>query len=314
MRCVLGFDGGGSKTECVLMDVNRNVLARGRGGGSNPGRAGLALAISAINQAAEAAMFEARVKRQEIMAVCAGLSGAGNEQAARKVRGALAGIFPGVPIKICTDLQIALAAAGEGPVIVLVAGTGSAAIGRGPTGEVRRAGGLGPQLGDEGSGTDIGRKAVLAAKSGREKTGEETALGKQLLRQSGVANWSDFRERVPGRDGEEEIYPRLFPVVANAADAGDDSARAILRAAAVDLTTLVESLARQLNFKDAPFRLAKTGGMMGRCAFFDAEIEAHLRQAARTAEITSLAMSPAHAAALLALEFASGTSRGGANG
>jgi N-acetylglucosamine kinase-like BadF-type ATPase len=32
----LGFDGGGSKTECVLADAEGHVLARASGGPSNP--------------------------------------------------------------------------------------------------------------------------------------------------------------------------------------------------------------------------------------------------------------------------------------
>ena len=32
MRYVLGFDGGGTKTDCVLMDENRVVVGRGQSG------------------------------------------------------------------------------------------------------------------------------------------------------------------------------------------------------------------------------------------------------------------------------------------
>src|SRR6202021_1465278 len=36
----LGFDGGGTKTDCILMDADANVLARATAGPSNPLRAG----------------------------------------------------------------------------------------------------------------------------------------------------------------------------------------------------------------------------------------------------------------------------------
>jgi len=35
MRSVLGFDGGGTKTECVLMNDSAKILARTRSGPSN---------------------------------------------------------------------------------------------------------------------------------------------------------------------------------------------------------------------------------------------------------------------------------------
>ena len=49
----------------------------------------------------------------------------------------------------------------SGPAIVLLAGTGSFAVGRNAAGEMARAGGYGSQIGDEGSAYDIGRRAVL---------------------------------------------------------------------------------------------------------------------------------------------------------
>ena len=47
MRYVLGLDGGGTKTECVLMDESRQVVTSSRGGPSNPIRVGFADASGA---------------------------------------------------------------------------------------------------------------------------------------------------------------------------------------------------------------------------------------------------------------------------
>jgi N-acetylglucosamine kinase-like BadF-type ATPase len=101
----------------------------------------------------------------------------------------------------------------------------------------------------------------------------------------------------------EQLYPQLFPAVANAADAGAATARELLRVAALDLAALVRTLADDLSLQEVPFRLAKTGGMIGHCAFFDNELDARLRDAAPTAKIGLLPISPAHAAALLALDL-----------
>jgi N-acetylglucosamine kinase len=300
MRCVLGFDGGATKTECVLLNEAGNILASGRSGPSNPGQVGFERAIDEVKKAAQATTFEARVKLESISALCAGIAGVGAAKAADKMRSLLAAAFPSVAMKVCTDLEIALAATGTGPAIVLIAGTGSAAMGRGVNGEVRRAGGLGPLVGDQGSARDVGRKAAAVARLERDRSGEESALGKQLKRQLGIANWREFESRtnVP----PEQVYPQLFPAVANAADARDPMAREVLRAAANDLAALVKTLADDLYLQQVPFRLAKTGGMMGHCAFFDNELDSRLRELVATAKIGLLPISPAHAAALLALE------------
>jgi N-acetylglucosamine kinase-like BadF-type ATPase len=302
MRCVLGFDGGATKTECVLLNEAGNILASGRSGASNPGQVGFERAIDEVKKAAQAATLEARVKPDAIAALCAGIAGVGAARAAEKMRALLAAAFPCVAMKVCTDLEIALAATGAGPAIVLIAGTGSAAMGRGVNGEVRRAGGLGPQVGDQGSARDVGRKAAAAARLDRDRSGEESALGKQLKRQLGVSNWREFETRISNTP-LEQVYPQLFPVVANAADARDPMAREILRTAAKDLAAVAKTLADDLNLQQVPFRLAKTGGMIGHCAFFDDELDSRLREATPTAKIGLLPISPAHAAALLALEL-----------
>jgi N-acetylglucosamine kinase-like BadF-type ATPase len=305
MCCVLGFDGGATKTECVLLNEAGNILASARSGASNPRQVGFERAIQEIKKAAQAAMFEAQVKPDAITALCAGIAGVGAAKSAEKMGALLAAAFPDAIMKICTDLEIALAATGTGPAIVLIAGTGSAAMGRGVNGEVRRAGGLGAQAGDHGSARDVGRKAAAAAKLERDRSGEESALGKQLKRQLGVANWREFENRISSVP-LEQIYPQLFPVVANAADARDPMAREILRAAANDLAAIVKSLADDLHLQQVPFRLAKTGGMIGHCAFFDDELDSRLREATATGKIGLLPISPAHAAALLALESVPG--------
>ena len=301
MRCVLGFDGGATKTECVLLNEAGNVLASVRSGASNPGQVGFERAIAEIKKAAQAATFEARVKPDAITALCAGIAGVGAPKAAERMRALLAEAFPGVVTKICTDLEIALAATGTGPAMVLIAGTGSAAMGRGVNGEVRRSGGFGPQVGDQGSARDVGKKAAAAARLERDRSGEESALGKQLKRQLGISTWREFENRVSSAP-LEQVYPQLFPVVANAADARDAMAREILRSAANDLAALVKALVDDLNLQQVLFRLAKTGGMIGHCAFFDDQLDSRLSEAAPNAKIGLLPISPAHAAALLALE------------
>jgi N-acetylglucosamine kinase-like BadF-type ATPase len=319
MRYVLGFDGGGTKTECVLMDEEKNVVAPGRAGASNPVRVGFERAVAMIGQAAKSAMLEAGLERDAIAALCAAIAGAGDTQLAESLRAGLAAVFPGMAMKICTDLDILLAAAGEGPVMVLIAGTGSAAAARTATGEMRRAGGLGPRTGDQGSAGDTGKKAVMAAKLHRERTGVESWLGKQMLNQLGISNWTELpgvgnsslgsvRASSGGRSGDvpQDLYPRLFPMVANAADAGDEMAQELLRNAAGDLAALVKQLVDELHWSEVPFPLAKTGGTIGRSAYFDVELEKRLREAAPKATIGLPAISPAHAAALMALELIPG--------
>jgi N-acetylglucosamine kinase-like BadF-type ATPase len=316
MRYVLGFDGGGTKTDCVLMDGSGAVLRRSQAGPSNPLRVGFGAAITAIREAARQAVAQAALPgSSSVAALCAGLAGAGPPESARKIRALLAAEFPQSMILICTDLDLALEAAGAGPAIVLIAGTGSAAIGRNATKESGRAGGYGSQIGDEGSAYDIGRRAVLTAMHENDRTAVNSLLGQRLLRELGCADWSEVKARAQA--ASDEVFPRLFSVVATVADwietpsetpaetAARNSARGILRAAAFDLGSLADNLAERLHLRSTRFIIAKTGGMIGRSKYLENQLDECLRSAFPLAEIGELRVSPAEAAARLALQLLS---------
>ena len=306
MRFVLGFDGGGTKTDCVLMDASGKILSRAQAGPSNPLRVGFGAAIGAVRDAARRAVADAGdaiAQGSMASAICAGLAGAGPADSAEKLRVLLAAEFPDAKIQLCTDLDLALASAGDGPAMVLLAGTGSFAVGRNAAGETARAGGYGSQIGDEGSAYDIGRRAVLAAMHENDRTGNDSALGQRLLRELGCTNWSDVKIRAQA--ASDEVVPRLFSVVASLAEVGDSAAQGILRAAAFDLALLVENLADRLKLRGTEFYLAKTGGMIGRSKFLEAQLDARLRGSFPGAAFGQLRMSPAEAAARIALRMIS---------
>ncbi|HKV24173.1 MAG TPA: BadF/BadG/BcrA/BcrD ATPase family protein [Candidatus Acidoferrum sp.] len=325
MRFVLGFDGGGTKTDCVLADGSGKILARSQSGPSNPLRVGFGTALASVRDAARAAQAQAEVSGDAPAAICVGLAGAGPPDSAEKLRVLLSAEFSGTAILLCTDLDVALAAAGEGAVIVLLAGTGSFAVGRNAAGETARAGGYGSQIGDEGSAYDIGRHAVLTAMHEHDRTGGDSLLGQRLLRELACTTWPEVQARAQA--ASDEVFPRLFSVVAAFADALDApsadqataaalrsakaSAQGILRAAAIDLCTLAQNLAERLKLSRDRFYLAKTGGMMGRCKYLEAQLDERLRGSFPQMELGQLQMTPAEAAARMALRLLTSGSAGG---
>jgi N-acetylglucosamine kinase-like BadF-type ATPase len=298
MRYILGFDGGGTKTECVLMNSADQVLSRTYAGPSNPSRIGVESAVRAVEEAADLALLDAGLERSAITAIGAGLAGTAKPDMKERVRCALQKSFAGASITVLTDLEAALAAAGEGPAIVLVAGTGSAAFGRNARNEIWRAGGYGRGVSDQGSAFDIGRRAVAAVVQERAKAGIDSELGRQILAQLNFTEWQVAQHRA--QTMPDEIYPPLFPVIAAAADAGDATARELLRDAAKELTSLVGEVADRLDLRGKEFTIVKIGGTIGRSRFFDAQIDDALRQVVPAAQIGKLRISPAEAAALAA--------------
>jgi len=301
MRFVLGLDGGGTKTECVLMDEAGLVRAEGRSGPSNPMRVGFGGALAAVCEAGRTAIQNAKLSPEDICVVCAGLAGTAQPESQRKMKKLLAEEFPGQVVHVCTDLDLTLEATGEGRAIVLIAGTGSAAVGRDLSGQVIRVGGHGPLLGDEGSAYDVGRRAAIAALRACDRGLADSPLAARILRDLRAVDWEDLQLRV--YRVPDEVFPRIFPVVTAAADEGDSTARALLQNAAGELAGLVVDLMERLELKDEKFLLVKSGGMVGRSEYFDKLLDERLRRAAPKAEFGALVITASQAAARLALRL-----------
>jgi N-acetylglucosamine kinase-like BadF-type ATPase len=299
MDCVLGLDGGGTKTECVVLDRSGRIVARAKGPASNPTRIGFPAAFAALQQTRESAIASAGITL-EVKALCAGLAGSGRPENHEQLRQFLTQEFPRSLVDVRTDLDLALAAMPQGPAIVLVVGTGSAAIGRDAAGEIKREGGLGPATSDEGSAFDVGRSAIAAVRT--HDSGEQSdRLARQIFQHLGFANWNQVDSASAANP--DTVYPRIFPVVAASADAGNAVAQFLLNGAAQKLATIAHRLAESLNLSTQPFPISKTGGTIGRSRFFDRAIEQELRAKLPQAIITPLAADPAEVAAFIALQL-----------
>lgn len=296
----LGFDAGGTKTDCVLLNARGEVIAEHGAGPANPLRAGFERAQSSLRTAAEKTLSACQVGAASVAAVCAGIAGAGQPRVLKRVMAFLVETFPRAHVQVCTDLEIAFEAGlGDGPGIVIVAGTGSAALGRSADGRQVRAGGDGPWVGDEGSAFDIGRRGVAAVARARDALGPVTTLADSIPAALACPDWSWLLERIAA--GPDEVFPRIFPLVAQAAESGDTPAREILFGAALSLSQLVLSVARRLEIAQQEFTVAESGGVFGVSALLDQAFEALVHSAARGARVRPVEIPPAIAAARRAL-------------
>jgi N-acetylglucosamine kinase len=306
MKCVLGLDGGGTKTECAALNEAGAIVARATGPPSNPTRIGFPAAFAAIQETCESAINSTRITL-DVLALCAGLAGTGLRENRDQMKQFLAQRFPGALIDVRMDIELSLAAMPPGPAIVLIAGTGSAAIGRNITGSMQREGGFGPATSDEGSAFDIGRSAVAAARAVHSNA-ESDQLTRQIFQHLAISSWHELDTKSAA--SPDSVYPPIFPVVAAAAAAGNSVARSVLSDAAKKLAAISQRLAESLNLLQQPFHLAKTGGTIGRSRFFDRAIDKELRSKLPNAIMNPLRVQPAEIAAWLALQLL--TNRAGA--
>ena len=298
MRCVLGFDGGGTKTDCVLMDESGKILARSRSGSSNPTSFGVEISLTSLSAAAEEALGAAGKSAKDVAYLVAGVSGAGETSMRWALQSGLQPKFPDARILVTSDLVLSLSATGEIPSVVVIAGTGSAVLGRTSPLELARAGGFGPVIGDPGGAYDIGRKTVAMCFQ-KHLNSEAFPLGAKILEAFGC-NFNKFFDQARAQPGA--VFPKVFPVVASAAENGDDAAQGLLVSAARDLRDQTCEVIEKLKLREADFFLGKTGGVFDGSAFLNAQFDGMIRQIAPRVRIGALPRTVAEAAAQLARE------------
>ncbi len=296
MRYVLGFDGGGTKTDCVLMDEAGAILARSRSGSSNPTTFGVDASLAALTVAATDALRAAGKFEKDVAHLIAGLSGAADPSMQWAMQSGLQPKFPNARITVTSDLLLSLGATGEIPSVVVIAGTGSAVLGRTAPVEIARAGGFGPILGDPGSAYDIGRKAVAMCFQ-KHLDSEAFPLGAKIL-ETFQCKFGELFDQARANPGA--VFPRIFPIVSSAAQNGDVAARALLISAAQDLRDQAREVIEKLKLRGSSFFLAKTGGVFDGSGFLNAQFDRMIREVAPKVRIGPLPRSVAEAAAQLA--------------
>lgn len=255
----LGIDGGGTQTTAWLANNRSRILARVVAGPSNPLKVGLHLAQRNLIAVSRQVLRKAGLRReQKLAALCAGVAGIGRPPVYREILQSLKHGVPAHRYFLTHDAAIALESAlGSSPGVIVIAGTGSIALGRDKDDHILRCGGWGSTFGDIGSGYDIGRKAVSAALAAFDGCAPSTRLGKDICRALHIREIADVvtLNLTPGQ------VAALFPLVCQAARSGDRVAQGLCREAGSNLAEMASSLLFRIGVPPAKRRVACAGGV-----------------------------------------------------
>ena len=247
--CVIGFDGGGTKTSAILADRKGTVLAEAAGGPSNFQIIGIEKASEVLFSLLLECCQKAGRSSSEVSAAVVGLTGAGRPADQQRIREAFSeharkqGVMPD-SIAVESDARIALEGAFRGLAgIILIAGTGSIAYGKTQEGDVFRVGGWGRIVGDEGGGYAIGREALNLVAKYLDGRGKETMLTKLLADHFGLKDQEAIVNAVYRNNFD---VPSIAPLVLEAAGRHDTESERILNRAAFELTEHIRTLTFKL--------------------------------------------------------------------
>jgi N-acetylglucosamine kinase-like BadF-type ATPase len=258
----LGIDGGGTKTHAVITDSEFRIVGEGFGGAANPLRIGLEEAVLHIEQAVADACAQAGVDLGNIESACAAIAGINHPIHYHTMKDALDEALQVGGLELVTDARAALEGALDGKAgVVVIAGTGSIAIGVNNDGRTARAGGFGPTLSDEGSGYYIAQRALKAVVSSFDGRSPRTSLVERVCDRLGVADPSDLPAVIYNSDSERVDIAPLAEIVDEAAREGDSVARQILTDAGRELGRLAASVIDKLGLHSSAFRVACVGSV-----------------------------------------------------
>lgn len=294
---VIGVDAGASAMTGVLAAADGLPIAWAKAGGANVSSAEESVIVRNFAQ-----VLRPLLARGGARALCVGAAGAGDAQRAGRLEELLRPLVPArTVLTVVHDGRIALrAATAARPAMAVIAGTGSLAYGERADGTPVRAGGYGPQIGDDGSAYEIGRAVLRHGARVLDGIEPSGLLSAALLRELGAASVTDLiaqfeRERAP-----VARIARLAMLVGPADAQGDPIAAQIVERQGALLGALAVRVAAAVRDGDRPLPVTLAGG-----AFEAVPQLAHVvtrTLGAHPCVVTRLQVEAALGAAALALE------------
>jgi N-acetylglucosamine kinase-like BadF-type ATPase len=284
-----GVDGGQSSTVAVIGDATHII---GRGVGPPADLVGeerdSTRQRAAIESAVRHAFAAAEIPRDtRLFALVAGISGFDEGVSVAPDLGVIAD-----NALVVHDTTIAHAGAlGGEPGIVVIAGTGSVALGNDETSDAYvRAGGWGYFFGDEGSALWIARTALARAMR-RADCGESCEIGERAKTFFGALTLRHIQHAFAHGELTRPALASFATETFVLARAGDAEAIAVRDAAAAALASLTATIDRRLAPSVAR-RVSYSGGVFADDAFtasFDTHVRGAIAHAIVTAPVTDAA-------------------------
>ena len=254
---LIGIDGGGTKTDLILLEKDGTLKKRLICGGCSVSELGAQTAAKRLMSYITDLLSDFGGQSAEVDALFAGLSGGGNADSAGHISAVLKNAFPNIAsVRTAGDTLSALyAGVGTEDGMVVIAGTGSSCYVR-HNGQYSLVGGWGHLIDDAGSGFWLGKEALNAALREKDGRGGKTVLTPMVDKRLG----KDVRTCIGALyAGGKPMIASFAPLVLEAAGFGDRIAKEILYRAADELALLIRAGAELIDKK--PCRAALAGSL-----------------------------------------------------
>jgi N-acetylglucosamine kinase-like BadF-type ATPase len=307
VKTFLGIDGGGTKTDFLLIDEKGHLLASHKGGSAYYLETGVDALQSMLATGIEATLQQAGVAASELTFAFIGLPAHGEDSGLLpRLNSIAAGVLPQSKFRCGNDMVCGWAGAlGGNDGINIVAGTGSIAYGEFASRQAR-SGGWGELFSDEGSAYWIAREALTLFSRMSDGREPRAPLYHLMRDRFGLKEDLDLCAVVYGPPlMSRSRLASLAPLVAEAAREGDSSARGLFEQAALHLAAIVHAVYDQLHIPhETRIPVSYSGGMFKLTDLVQPRFEAAVNAGERRYEFLAPRLPPVAGAALYAARIA----------
>jgi N-acetylglucosamine kinase-like BadF-type ATPase len=262
MRYVLGLDGGGTKTECVVARDDGAIVGHARGGGVNRNFINAEGFERSVHDAVQGALDSAPEVHELAWVVgsmsCDGVTMRAIAQAYHLEASHMQWVGESLPARSASEV-----AHQRIPDLVVVSGTGSLVSGWGVDGRQRVVGGAGSIVGDEGSAYWVGVRALTRLVECFDGRRPFERFARELTDAIGIHEHRKLIDYVYGhgvkpitRDEMAAVAPHVSVIANN----GEPFAIDLFRRAGEELAFQANAVIRMLGLQNEPVQVQLYGG------------------------------------------------------
>ncbi len=305
MKYIIGIEGGGTKSTCVLADLKGNALFKCEGGPTNFLVYGEEKVSENLFKLLEKSTLSQKTNASKINSIVLGTAGAGRVKNAADFEEYFVKYCSNVGVeinsfKVYSDARISLESAFEGGVgSILISGTGSIMLSKDNEGNIFRVGGFGRLVGDEGSGYSIGRKGLKAVSKFFDGRGDSTLISKLIANHFKITSIDEFIDKLY-KDNLD--IASVAQHVIYAAKKGDEISVKIINEEVNELILHIKAMLKKMDTTELDIVLL--GGILSKENYFTEKLKKKISEEFKGVKIKEPKVSPVMGAVLIAKKLA----------
>lgn len=259
MKYLIGVDGGNTKTDYLLYDIDGNFIDGIRSGTCSHEAKGLGFdgAYRVMKENLEKLLSRNNLKITDVAASCFGLAGVDVPYQKKALEEVVEKIGFTNYIVLNDGFLGIKAASPNGVGVCSINGTGTVNVGIDNNGKYFQVGGIGYLAGDEAGGSFLARRTVQAAFNSCFRSGKKTKLVEDVFKMYEISSKYEFSDAVVLKSIDSTY---LIKTLCKRANEGDEVAIEILETAGKNMALSIVGVIKELDFSQ-PIYVIQAGSV-----------------------------------------------------